>query len=223
VVSTRRLLPQLARPSDAIVRSVEWHFEPCWRGERLLAWIDGGEVTLTDERGEAAGRDMAEAARLVSRALIDIGSGIIDGVWTDQALMREELPDQRPDTSGGLQRTFVAIDLLELDGARLNDVPYLERRRLLASVLEETRRVRITPSVGMPLAGWLRAWHANGLEFCVAKHVNSRYRPGEVADDWLKVPTQPTGPSILGRILGRRQKPVVHIDDLDPSPPRRRG
>ena len=42
----RAVLPQLTTPSDAVITSVEWLFEPAWRGDRLMARVREGRVSL---------------------------------------------------------------------------------------------------------------------------------------------------------------------------------
>ncbi len=222
------LLPQLTTPSDAVITSVEWMFEPAWRGDRLLARVHDGRASLTDRVGDPAGPEYAEAEEVIAAA-VDADDAVVDGVWTSMpflgensaarhladAIAEEGLADEVPDPlEAETRRAFVAIDLVELDGQSLADVPYLERRRLLTSVVAEDVRVRITPAVRNPVASWLRAWRANGFTHYVAKHVNSRYHPGEVAEDWLEVATsERRGPSQMGRLIGVRPKKVARIHD----------
>jgi bifunctional non-homologous end joining protein LigD len=202
-VSPDPILPQRATPEEVVVTSVAWLFEPYWPGDRLIARLDGGRVTLTDAAGAPAGADCAVVAEELRRA-IDADAAVIDGVWTTQPFPRED--------SGA--RVFVALDLVELEGQSLADVPYLERRRLLASVLEERAQVRLTPSVRHPARRWLDAWRANGFTRYVAKHVNSRYRAGEQVDDWLVVTAGPErSPSIASGLLGRRRREPRRIED----------
>jgi hypothetical protein len=64
------------------------------------------------------------------------------------------------------------------------------------------------------VASWLRAWRQNGFTHYVAKHVNSRYHLGEMAEDWLEVATaERRGPSPIGRLVGARPKKVARIHD----------
>jgi bifunctional non-homologous end joining protein LigD len=83
---------------------------------------------------------------------------------------------------------FVAIDLLVLDGESLLDVPLLERKRLLDSVLREGPLIRIGIHVRPPIGPWLATWRAAGFRSLAWKHPNSRYRPGERNDDWAVGP-----------------------------------
>jgi ATP-dependent DNA ligase len=130
-------------------------------------------------------------------------------------MAEEGLVDEPPDPiSMEKRRAFVAVDLVELDGQSLADVPYQERRRLLASVVQENVRVRVSPAVKLPIHAWLHAWRGNGFTHYVAKHVNSRYRAGELVDDWLIVSAEPErGPTISGRLMGQRPKKLRRIED----------
>ncbi|MEK6721767.1 MAG: hypothetical protein AABZ33_14025 [Chloroflexota bacterium] len=79
---------------------------------------------------------------------------------------------------------FVAIDLLWIDDTPLVDVPLLERKRLLESVLAESEPVRTSVHVRPPLEAWYGQWRAFGFHEVAVRDANGRYRPGERADDW---------------------------------------
>src|SRR5262245_30083150 len=79
---------------------------------------------------------------------------------------------------------LVATDLLWLDGMSLLEVPLLERKRLLDSVLDERELVRRTMVVRPPVEMWFAQWRALGFEEVAFKSANGRYHPGERADDW---------------------------------------
>lgn len=224
----RSRLPQLPTPSDAVISSVEWLFEPAWRGDRLMADLREREVTLTDSGGERVDEEFAEAAEVLAPS-VDADQALIDGVWTSMpflgegsaarnladAIAEEGLEEDLPDPlENEKRRAFVALDLVELDDQALHDVPYLERRRLLASVVQEGVQVRVSPAVRNPIHNWLNAWRANGFTHYLAKHANSRYQPGEIAEDWLEIPTAAHRvPGAMGRLIGARPKKVARIHD----------
>jgi len=79
---------------------------------------------------------------------------------------------------------FMAIDLLALDDEPLLDVPLLERKRLLESVLAEGERVRRTPFVREPAGSFIITWRSVGFGGVVHKEANSRYHPGVPNADW---------------------------------------
>ncbi len=228
MTDAQRLLPQLSTRSNAIITSVDWLFEPAWRGERLLAGIGDGQVQLTDRYGEPAGPEFAEAAEVLATT-VDAEQALLDGIWTAQpfigvgsaarhladAIAEEGLDEELPDPiESERRRAFVAIDLLELDGQPLYDVPYGERRRLLESVIEENVRVRVSPAVRVPIEHWVAAWRVSGFSHYVAKQVNSRYRLGEQNDDWLEMTTdRDAGPSLMGRLFLPHRTRTARIRD----------
>ena len=79
---------------------------------------------------------------------------------------------------------FVAIDILWLDGEPLFDVPLLERKRLLDSVITETDLIRVGQYVRPPIDTWVGSWRALGFRGMTFKAANGRYRPGAKASDW---------------------------------------
>jgi ATP-dependent DNA ligase len=79
---------------------------------------------------------------------------------------------------------FVAIDLLAVDGVPLLDVPLLERKRILESVLPEARRVRRTQYVREPAGSYITTWRSLGFGGLAYKEANSRYQPGAPNEAW---------------------------------------
>lgn len=221
------LLPQLSTRRSAIITSVDWLFEPAWRGERLMAHVDNGTVAVFDRVGEPAGADLDEVADVLVSA-VDADAAVIDGIWTAQPFIGAGSAAQHlaeAQEAAGLddlpnpletetRRAFVAVDLLELDGVELLDVPYQERRRLLESVVDENVRVRVSPAVRIPTQHWFAAWRASGFTHCLAKEVNSRYLPGEMNADWLEMTIEPErGPSASSRLFGMRGPKKARIDN----------
>jgi hypothetical protein len=89
-------------------------------------------------------------------------------------------PDEEP-------AALVATDLLWLDEQSLLDVPLLERKRVLDSVLDERELVRRTMHVRPPVEMWFAQWRALGFEEVAYKAANGRYHPGERSEDWTVV------------------------------------
>ena len=80
--------------------------------------------------------------------------------------------------------SLIVNDLLWLDGTWLLDVPLLERKRVLESILPPGRLARPGLYVRMPIDSLIGSWRAQGFRGMAFKAANSRYRPGETADDW---------------------------------------
>jgi ATP-dependent DNA ligase len=79
---------------------------------------------------------------------------------------------------------FVAVDLLWIDDEPLLDVPLLERKRVLESVLAESHLIRRGMYVRPPAETWLGSWRAMGFSRLAYKAANSRYTPGERNRSW---------------------------------------
>jgi ATP-dependent DNA ligase len=175
------------------------------------------------------GNDEIVDARDILADAILADEAVVDGVWTAQpfvgdgsparawaeTLAAEGLDEEIPDPlETERRRAFVAVDLIEIDGTPLHDIPFQERRRLLESVVDEGIQVRLSPVVKQPLAGWLVGWRANGFTHYIAKHMNSRYRPGERTEDWLKLSLRAEAPrSMMGRMLGGRGDQARRVRD----------
>jgi hypothetical protein len=85
----------------------------------------------------------------------------------------------------------VAVDLLWLDDDSLCDVPLLERRRILESVLSESELVRVGIHVKPPVDAWLGSWRSFGFRRLAYKAANSRYVPGQKNQDWAQAEIPP--------------------------------
>ena len=100
--------------------------------------------------------------------------------------MRAQLAAER--IEGDDPVNLVAVDLLWLDGEWLLDAPLLERKRLLEAVLPGDPLVRASMYIRPPIERWVGSWRAQGFHGLAFKGANSRYRPGEVAGDWITRP-----------------------------------
>ncbi len=225
----QRPFPQLSTRTHAVITSVDWLFEPAWRGDRLLGRVRGDHVELTDRFGNPAEAEFPEALEVLA-ASVDAEEALLDGVWTAQPfvgvgsaaynlaqqLAEEGVADEYPDPiETETRRAYVAVDLLELDRQRLYEIPYQERRRLLESVVEENVRMRVTPAVRVPVEHWLHAWRLSGFTHVIAKQVNSHYLPGEASADWLEIPAAVGAgePGMMGRLIGMRGPRKAKIGD----------
>lgn len=193
--------------------------EPLWTGPRILALVDGGDVTMSDIDGDRVDGHDAIAAEL--RTAADGATLIVEAALTSEPLQapediasRDRIPVPEPGRmltqmvvgSRGERKArlaareeearrrtlvgvddevaLVAIDLIWLDDESLCEVPLLERRRVLESVLTESRLIRVGVGVRPPVDPWLGSWRAFGFRRIAFKAANSRYVPGAKNDDW---------------------------------------
>lgn len=97
----------------------------------------------------------------------------------------------------GIPHAFVATDLLWLDGTPLDDIPLLERRRLLEGALQPSDLVRVTPAVKHTAVLTLVTWGQLGFAELAYRSANSRYTAGEENPEWAvgRPPDGPHGPA----------------------------
>jgi ATP-dependent DNA ligase len=84
----------------------------------------------------------------------------------------------------GAEIAIVVVDLLWLDDQPLLDVPLLERKRILESVLVESQLVRRGIYIRPPIDTWIGSWRTFGFNRMAFKAANSRYLPGQPNPDW---------------------------------------
>jgi len=79
---------------------------------------------------------------------------------------------------------IVVVDLLSIDDQPLLDVPLLERKRILESILVESEFVRRGIYIRPPIDTWIGSWRTFGFNRMAFKAANSRYLPGRPNPDW---------------------------------------
>ncbi|MEJ7753706.1 MAG: hypothetical protein WKF38_00835, partial [Candidatus Limnocylindrales bacterium] len=82
---------------------------------------------------------------------------------------------------------YFVFDLLYLDGRSLLEVPLVDRKRILKSVLREHPNVRYAAHIETDGESFFRAAQERGLEGIVAKLRRGRYEPDRRSDAWLKI------------------------------------
>jgi bifunctional non-homologous end joining protein LigD len=173
--------------------------------------VEPAQVRLIEELGADVAPELPELSAAIGRSIL-ARRAIVDGVITRQVSLdgigAAAIPEVRATASGLLLRNnadldvvprgatdpgldevdpvdgFVAFDLLFIDGTSLLDVPLLERKRILESVIGQDQLVRVSAHVRPPIATWVATWKAMGLRGGILKASNSRYRPGDDTIEW---------------------------------------
>ncbi|MCW2971794.1 MAG: ligD [Thermoleophilia bacterium] len=192
--------PMLCTPSKLPPHLDRWAAEVKWDGVRALAYVEGGRVRLESRNGNDLTDQFPEIARM-GRAM---GSteAVLDGelVAFDAAGRPsfQQLQSRLGVTSASTVRTrmksvpvtYVAFDVLQLDGRDLHDEPYEARRNLLRAALEDGDNWQVPASHDGAGAELLESVVALGMEGVVLKRLGSPYREGVRSGDWLKVKAQ---------------------------------
>jgi bifunctional non-homologous end joining protein LigD len=104
-----------------------------------------------------------------------------------QARMHVTNPAQVRRLTTQVPATFLAFDVLYLDGHSLLDEPYVERRRILESLELAGPSWQTPPHFQGDGDAVLAASKDQGLEGVIAKRLDCRYLPGKRSDTWLKI------------------------------------
>ncbi len=243
-----RIEPMLARDAKVLPEGEEWAYEIKWDGVRAFAVTDGeGGSRIQARRGEDLTARYPELTTTGSgsTALAEATGGraaVLDGeiVAFDEAgkpsfqLLQRRMGVTSPLT---IQRrapevpvSFIAFDLLGLDGRDTTSLPYEERRELLADLITEGERIKAPRHHVGDGGALLEAARLQGLEGVVAKRRESAYRPGSRTGDWVKVRLKHRQDFVIGGWLrgqggrsGRLGSLLLGVWDVGPGEAAERG
>ncbi|MFO0614150.1 MAG: DNA ligase D [Polyangiaceae bacterium] len=188
-------LPKFVPPElAALVRSApegdEWLHEIKLDGYRVVAHVIPHSSARLFTR---SGKDWTSHFPSIADALqtVDARSFVLDGelvVFDEHGVSRFQLLQHRARSGDKKERlTYVAFDLLHLDGEDLTPLPLVERKAKLEALLHRApASVRVSKHIEGRGEGVLERARELGLEGIISKRRDSPYRPGRTGD-WLKV------------------------------------
>ena len=197
----------LAQLKPEIPRGDEWRYEPKWDGFRALVFFDGKSAYLQSRDLKPLARYFpelqADLERVLTRPMVLDGEVVIvtnDGLDFDALLMRIHPAESRVrKLAAETPSSFVAFDLLAIDGDDLREAPFGDRRARLESALAEASKpVYLTPMTSdFDLASrWFAEFEGAGLDGVVAKRADEPYRPG--VRSMLKIKHLRTADCVVG-------------------------
>jgi bifunctional non-homologous end joining protein LigD len=179
-----------------------------WDGVRAVVYVEGGRaraMSRNDIDMTAAYPELREmAASLGSRPVVLDGEIVALDARGRPSFERLQ-PRMHVGNATQIRRlaastpvTFMAFDVVHLDGRQTTGLPYTERRRLLESLQLQGRSWQTPPAWfgGGPMV--LDAAREQGLEGVVVKRLDSLYHPGRRSEDWLKVKHLRTQEVVVG-------------------------
>jgi bifunctional non-homologous end joining protein LigD len=192
-----QMRPMMATAAPSLPGDGGWAYEMKWDGIRALAYIEGGSVRLWSRTGRdiTAGypelQDMP-AGVPASQAVLD-GEIVAFGgeQWPSFEAIQQRMnlsPAQSRLLAPEVPVTYLAFDLLSLEGRPLLDEPYAQRRAMLDELGINGPHWQTPPSFA-DAAGpdVLSVSRQHGLEGVVAKRLSSRYEPGKRSQSWRKI------------------------------------
>ena len=200
-----------------------WLYEPKWDGFRALIFRDGDEVYVQSRDCKPLNRYFPELAEPVLRhfppkCVLD-GELVIagkDGLDFDSLLLRihpaasriKLLAKERP-------ASFVAFDLLSLNGEDLLSTPLEQRRTALEAALRDSKPpIYLTPATRdrQVAADWFSRFEGAGLDGVIAKRLDGLYLPDKRA--MTKVKHQRTADCVVAGFRWHKNGPGTLVGSL---------
>ena len=199
------LVPMHAELKEAPFNHPDWLWEPKLDGYRVLAFIDGGAVSLRSRRG----LELATQFPGLARELTEPGPAmILDGELVAfenakpsfNALQnRFQLKTER-DIAAAERKSpvvFYCFDLLHFAGMNLRPAMYADRRRYLAQCVLPSSCVQLVHAADDGVALYAAALGA-GFEGVIGKKRQAKYEPGKRSSAWLKVKSTRSTEFVVG-------------------------
>jgi bifunctional non-homologous end joining protein LigD len=192
------MLPMLATSGKLPRDDAGWAYEMKWDGLRALATVSDGQLRLSSRTARDITFVYPELAGLA--AATEVEQAVLDGEivafgaggWPDfealQQRMNLSTAAQARAIAAQVPVSYLAFDLLWLDGKALLDEPYVRRRELLDELPLDDRRWQVPPTfIGESGADIQAVSKVQHLEGVMAKRLQSRYEPGRRTASWLKI------------------------------------
>jgi bifunctional non-homologous end joining protein LigD len=225
---------QVAAGSGQAPVGPDWVVELAWTGHRCIAYVEPGRRTrLLSSGGVSMTPAYPELVPELERRSPPRGM-ILDGTLVARgeehapriARLQRRSARYRP-TERHIRTVPVDLqvaDLLWLDGHSIVDLPYRERRALLEGLGFASAPVWTTSPMPMSeLPSLLSIAEAKGVEALHARHLGSRYRPGQRSPLWVRVPVPRIGRVLVGGWSPVDPRRPDHIASLLVGVPERDG
>ena len=184
--------PMLAKLADELPPGGDYLYEPKWDGFRAIVYRGAKDVYIQSRDLRPLDRyfpELHEAllARLPAGCVLDGEIVIATPHGLDFELLQLRLHPAASRIAKLAKETpasFVAFDLIALDGRDLRETPQQERRALLERALGQVEPpIHLTPMTRDPrtAAEWLSRFEGAGLDGVVAKPELGIYEPGKRA------------------------------------------
>src|ERR671913_1694023 len=207
-----KIKPMLSTLVDKPFDNKDWAFEVKWDGVRSILFLHRkkGILDMQSRNGKSITHRYPELVKSLSFSTPSSSSSsilnckesvVLDGeivvldkkkgipsFQSHQRRMNVDYVKEIENLSKEIPATYYFFDILYLDGINLQDLPFLERRKILSDVIaKENARIKISHFIeenGKEVFDKTKSMRLEGL---VAKHKSSVYKQGIRSRDWLKI------------------------------------
>ncbi|MGL3214228.1 non-homologous end-joining DNA ligase [Bradyrhizobium pachyrhizi] len=202
----KRLQPMLASLTEAPFDDPGWVFEDKYDGFRMVSDIRRGKVALYSRNGKIISHSYIEVAKalegvrrdaVIDGELVAIGHDGVSHFQLLQNALRHEA-----------KLLYCAFDLMFADGEDLRELPLIERKKRLKTILPRHKLIAFSKHRKGSGKKFFAEAERRHLEGIMAKRADSPYVSGSRTADWLKVKTaQRQEVVIAGFTAPRRTRP----------------
>ena len=205
-----KVKPMLSTLVNKPFNSKFWVFEVKWDGVRSILFLHKkkGILELQSSNGRSITHRYPELIKTLgfstssSSSMIKCKESVVlDGevvvldkkngtpsFQSHQRRMNVDSIKEIENLSNEIAATYYFFDILYLDGADLQGLPFLERRRILSDVIgKENARIKISHFIEEQGQEAFDKTKSMGLEGLIAKNKASKYVQGLRSRDWLKI------------------------------------
>ena len=206
------LLPMLARSGASIRTEADFTFEPKYDGIRVLAYATDRGAALVTRNGNDKARQFPEVVKALSALASELGEPVVlDGEIVglrDGEIVRFESLQGRMHLTGSTRiaalareepAALVVFDVILRGETPLVHEPWSRRRDALEEILNGRTNPTLRLGETSPDLGQMEARaRRHRWEGLIAKRVDSRYRPGQRSDDWIKLKLENSQEFVVG-------------------------
>ncbi len=192
----RPIRPMLAKTGKAFDDD-NYFFEPKWDGLRALLFLRERTIELQNRNlRNATGsypeiqtlkRNIRAKTAIVDGEIVVLGENGTPNFGHLQARFGVDDPKRVSVLAKTTPVTYVAFDLLHIDGQDVINRPLLERKKQLKSILKEGPYLLYGEHVEAKGTRLFKEATDRGFEGVIAKQSQSQYVPGLRTDYWIKI------------------------------------
>jgi bifunctional non-homologous end joining protein LigD len=196
-----KIKPMLAIAVDEPFNSKDWVFEVKWDGVRSILFLNKtrGILEIQSRSGKIITHRYPELVKPLTSAIKCKESIVIDGeivvldkrgapsFQNHQSRMNIDHRKEIEILSQKIPATYYIFDILYLDGKNIQNLDFLQRRKILSQVVDKNNKVQISDfieEIGKEVFDNAKAMNLEGI---VAKYKFSKYLQGTRSREWLKI------------------------------------
>jgi bifunctional non-homologous end joining protein LigD len=191
----RPIRPMLAKTGEAF-NDENYFFEPKWDGLRAILFFQAGRIELQNRNLRDATPSYPELQKISGhiRAKTAIMDGEVvvlreDGI-PDFGLLQARFGVDDMKRVGVLAKTtpvtYVAFDLLHINGRDIITLPLVERKKQLKAIVREGPHLLYGDHVEAEGTRFFKEATGRGFEGVIGKEIQSQYVPALRTDYWIK-------------------------------------